>query len=95
MFENRVLKKIFGSNIEEGIGPGENWILRSFMICTPHQIYVIRVIKLKDEMGRACGMYGSKIVMCGVFWWGNLKGRDHLENVGIDFRIISKLIIKT
>jgi hypothetical protein len=22
------------------------------------------------------------------FWWGNLRGRDHLENPGVDGRII-------
>jgi hypothetical protein len=26
------------------------------------------------------------------FWWGNFKERDHLENHGIDGRIILKLI---
>jgi hypothetical protein len=30
---------------------------------------------------------------CGVeaytgFWWGNLRGRDHLEDTGVDGRII-------
>ena len=26
--------------------------------------------------------------MYSAFWWGNLKGRDHLEDPGIDGRII-------
>jgi hypothetical protein len=25
-----------------------------------------------------------------VFWWGNLKERDHLEDPGVDGRIIIK-----
>jgi hypothetical protein len=27
-----------------------------------------------------------------VFWWGNLRERDHVEDPGIDGRIILKLI---
>jgi hypothetical protein len=32
VFENRVLRRIFGPK------RGENYTVRSFMICTPHQI---------------------------------------------------------
>jgi hypothetical protein len=28
------------------------------------------------------------------FWWGNLRERDHLEDLGIDERIILKSILK-
>ena len=28
------------------------------------------------------------------FWWGNLKERDHLEDLGVDESIILKLIFK-
>jgi len=28
------------------------------------------------------------------FWWGNLKGRDHLENLGKDGRIILRWIFE-
>jgi hypothetical protein len=38
VFENRVLRRIFGPRREEVTGNGENYITRSFMICTPHQI---------------------------------------------------------
>jgi hypothetical protein len=28
------------------------------------------------------------------FWWENLKGRDHLKDLGIDERVILKLIFE-
>jgi hypothetical protein len=38
VFENRVLRRIFGSKRDEVTGNGEDYITRSFMLCTPHQI---------------------------------------------------------
>jgi hypothetical protein len=42
VFGNRVLRRIFGPKIDEVTGEnggnGENYIMRSFMICTPHHI---------------------------------------------------------
>jgi hypothetical protein len=34
VFENRVLRRVFGAKQ----GSGENVIMRSFMICTPHPL---------------------------------------------------------
>jgi hypothetical protein len=33
--------------------------------------------------------------MYAGFWWGNVRERDHLEDPGIDGRIILRLIVKT
>jgi hypothetical protein len=38
MFEKRVLRKIRGPKRDEVQGSGEDYITRSFMICTPNQI---------------------------------------------------------
>jgi len=38
VFENRVLKITFGPKEDEVIGSGGNYLMRSFMICTAHQI---------------------------------------------------------
>jgi hypothetical protein len=38
VFENRVLRKIFGPKMIEITGSGGNYIMRSFQICTAHQI---------------------------------------------------------
>jgi hypothetical protein len=54
VFENRVLRRIFGPKREEITGGGENYKMRSFMICNPQssgdQIE-------KNEMGGACNRY--------------------------------------
>jgi hypothetical protein len=38
IFENKVLRKIFGSKRDEVTGSREDYITRSVMICTPRQI---------------------------------------------------------
>ena len=40
-----------------------------------------------------CGTYGGRRRMYIVFWWGNLKERDCVEELGIDS--ILKRILKT
>ena len=38
VFENRVLRRIFGPKRDEVTGGEENYIIRSLMICTAHPI---------------------------------------------------------
>jgi hypothetical protein len=38
MFEDRVLRRVFGPKRDEVTGNGENYIMRSLMICTPYPI---------------------------------------------------------
>jgi hypothetical protein len=38
VFENRVLRRIFGSKRDEMTGEGENFITRSLIIYTLHQV---------------------------------------------------------
>jgi len=40
----------------------------------------------------ACGTY-EVVVLIGL-WWGNLRERDHLEDIGIDRRIILDWILE-
>jgi len=44
-------------------------------------------------MRAACSMYGGGETYMG-FGWGNLRERDHLENPGIDGRIILRWIFR-
>jgi hypothetical protein len=39
VFENRVLRRIFGPKGDEVTGSGGNYVVRSLMICTPNQIF--------------------------------------------------------
>jgi hypothetical protein len=43
-------------------------------------------------MGRTCSTYGGEERCIQGFWWGNLREGDHLEDPGVDMRIILKLI---
>ena len=38
VFENRVLRRVFGPKRDEVTGNGENYIMRSLVICTPYPI---------------------------------------------------------
>jgi hypothetical protein len=38
MFENRVLRRIFGPKRDEVTGSGENFIMSGLMICTAHPL---------------------------------------------------------
>jgi len=38
-------------------------------------------------------MYGTGGVHTG-FWWGNLRERDHLEDEGVDVRIILRWVYR-
>ena len=45
-------------------------------------------------MDGACSMYwGGEEVYTG-FWWGNLRERDHLDDPGVDGRIILRWIVR-
>jgi len=36
LFENRVLRRVFGPKMDEVTGNGQNYIMRSLAICTPY-----------------------------------------------------------
>ena len=59
VFENRVLRKIVGPKRDGITGGGEDYILRSLMICTLHKYYLGVQIE-KNEIGGACSTYGGE-----------------------------------
>jgi len=38
VFENRVLRRMIGPKRDEITGTGGNYVMRSLMICSPHEI---------------------------------------------------------
>jgi len=44
---------------------------------------IVRVIESRRmRWGGACSTYGGEVYT--GFWWGNLRERDHLEDLGLD-----------
>jgi hypothetical protein len=45
-------------------------------------------------MGGACSTYGRGERCFQVLWWGDLRERDHLEDPGVEERIIMRWIFR-
>ena len=74
-------------------GSQEDYIMKGFPICTPHQYYLGDQTKKNETYGR-CSTCGGRGEVHTGFWWGDLREGDHLEDPGIDGRIILKWILK-
>jgi hypothetical protein len=81
-----VLRRIFGCKRYEVTGEWRRLHNKELYVLfsSPN---IIRVIK-KTKVGRACSPYGRGGEVHKVFWWGNLREGDHLENPGIDGSMI-------
>jgi hypothetical protein len=93
VFENRVLRRIFGTKRDEATG---QWrILHkeelNDLYASPNIIRAIksRRIRWAGHVARV----GEKEVHTG-FLWGDLREGDHLGDPGLDWRIILKCIFK-
>jgi hypothetical protein len=95
VFDNRVLRKLFELKRENAKGD-----LRKFHTEKLHDLYsapdMIQAVRIKDnEMGshveRTCMCEKKNACRALV---ENLKGRDYLENLGVDKKIIVKYILK-
>jgi hypothetical protein len=87
MFENRVLRSIFG--------PKRDKVTRKWTELHNEELTdIVRVKNLRRMRwaGHVAHM-GEREAYTG-FWWGNLKERDHLADPGIDGRLILRWIFR-
>jgi hypothetical protein len=91
VFENRVLRRIFGSKRDEVTRQWKRLHNEELndLYSSPN---IIRVIKWR-RMGWAghVARRGKREVHTG-FWWGGLREGDHLGDPGVDGKIILKRI---
>ena len=88
VFENRVLRRIFGPKRNEVT----EW--RKLHNEELNDLYSSGDQIEKKEMSGACSTYGGEEKVHMGFWWGNLKERDHLKDPGMDVRIILRWIFR-
>ena len=72
---------------------GENYVMISLMTCTLTQYCAGDKIE-KNEMGRACSVYGGRGEAYKGFWWVNVREKARLEDPDVNGRIILRWIFR-
>ena len=93
MFENRVLRRIFGPRRDKATGEWRKLHSEELndLYRSPNILRVIKSRRMRWE-GHVARMGVGKAY--SGFWWGNMRERDHLADPGIDGRIILKWIFR-
>ena len=93
VFENRVLRRVFGPKRDEVIGEWRKLYNEelSDLYSLPKIVPVVKSRRMSwtghvARMGKGEG--------CTGFWWGNLRERDHWEGPSADGRIILRWIFR-
>jgi len=93
VFENRVLKRIFGPKRDEATGEWRKLNNEELnVLYASNIVWVIKSRRLR-WVGHVV-LVGGGEVSTG-FWWGNLGERNHWGDPGIDRRIILKWIFRS
>jgi hypothetical protein len=93
VYEKRVLRKIFGPKRDEAIGEWRKLLNVEliYLYCSPNIVRVIKSRRMRMAGHVACR--GRREVYTG-FWWGNLREGDHLEEPGVDGRLILRIMFR-
>ena len=93
MFENRVLRRVFGRKRYEVTTEWRKLHNKELngLYCSTNIVRVIKSRRMRwagyiTRMGEGRGVYRV--------WWGNLSVRDHLGDPGVDERIILRWIFR-
>jgi hypothetical protein len=94
VFESTALRSIFGPKRDEVTGL---WIKLhneelTDLYYSPNIVWVIKSRTVR--MGGACSTYRGQQRCIQGFGGGNIRERDHLEDLGVDGRIILRRIFK-
>jgi hypothetical protein len=89
VFENRVLWRIFGPKRDDVTG--EWWKPHNEelndLCYSPNIVRVIKSRRMRWT-GHVARRVWGRVEVHTEFWWGNLREGDHLEDPGLDGRII-------
>src|SRR5215469_12228613 len=94
VFENRVLRRVFGPKRDEVTGEWRklhNGELRD-LYSLPNIVRVVKSRRMRRGRG-VSRVRGRREVYIG-FWWGNLRERDHWGDPDVDGRIILRWIFR-
>jgi hypothetical protein len=87
LFENRVQRRIFGPKRDEVKTEWGTHIIKSSVSSAFQQ--TSRRMRWERHVARM----GRREVYT-EFWWGNTRERDHLEDPGLDGRLIIRWVFK-
>jgi hypothetical protein len=87
VFENRVLREIFGTKRDEVTGEWRKLHNEELydLYCSPDIIQVMKSIRMRWAGHVACRETGG---VHTAIWWGNLMERDNLEDPGTYGRVV-------
>jgi hypothetical protein len=93
VFENRVLRRIFGPNRGEVTGEWRKLHSEELnvLFCS---LNIVRMIKSRRMRWAGHVARMGRGETCTGCWWGNLKERDHWGDPGVDGRIILRWIFR-
>jgi len=95
VFENRMLRKIFGRKRNEVTKEWRKLHNEELhdLYSSPNIVWVIKLRRMRWTGHKASKRERRGGVYTG-FWWGNLRERDHLGDPGIDGRIVLRWILR-